>query len=212
MFGTDERNGVLLAVDLVNTDTLAAGRDQLADHDALRRLAQGRGYALEPAGTRAELEEAYALRRLLTKVVPDPASDASVNLINHILLSSGSVPQLATHPGHTGLAGQRGLHLHYSAEHASFISRFSAHCAMGLAQLIAAGEEARLKECAAPGCHRQFLDLSRNSSRRYCDARGCGNRLHAAQYRARQGAARRQPNDATGVSSHPGTGATRAAR
>lgn len=209
MFGTDERNAVMLAVDLVNTEARMAGRDLLAEPGVLRRLSQGRGYTLEPTGTPAELQEAYALRRLLATVVQDPVSDSSVALINHILLSSGSVPQLAIHPGHTGLAGARGLHLHYSAEHASFMNRFSAHCAMGLAQLIAAGEEARLKECAAPTCHRQFLDLSRNSSRRYCDSRACGNRLHAAQYRARQSARQRPQEDGTSTN-HRGAGATQA--
>lgn len=31
-----------------------------------------------------------------------------------------------------------------------------------------------------------FVDLSRNRSRRYCDSRTCGNRLHVAAYRARR--------------------------
>ncbi|MBV9024707.1 MAG: CGNR zinc finger domain-containing protein [Streptomycetaceae bacterium] len=39
---------------------------------------------------------------------------------------------------------------------------------------------------AAPDCHRAFVDLSRNRSRRYCSSRTCGNRLHVAAYRARQ--------------------------
>lgn len=30
------------------------------------------------------------------------------------------------------------------------------------------------------------MDLSRNRSRRYCDSRTCGNRLHVAAYRARR--------------------------
>ena len=31
-----------------------------------------------------------------------------------------------------------------------------------------------------------LVDLSRNRSKRYCDSRTCGNRLHVAAYRARQ--------------------------
>ena len=43
--------------------------------------------------------------------------------------------------------------------------------------------------CASPTCREVFLDLSRNRSRRYCDSRTCGNRLHVAAYRARKAAA-----------------------
>jgi predicted RNA-binding Zn ribbon-like protein len=57
---------------------------------------------------------------------------------------------------------------------------------MALAFIIVAGERDRLRRCAAPGCGRAFIDLSRNRSRRYCDSRTCGNRLHVAAYRARQ--------------------------
>ena len=47
-------------------------------------------------------------------------------------------------------------------------------------------EEERLRRCEAPDCRRAFVDLSRNRSRRYCDSRTCGNRLHVAAYRARR--------------------------
>ena len=43
--------------------------------------------------------------------------------------------------------------------------------------------------CASPTCRDAFLDESRNRSRRYCDSRTCGNRLHVAAYRARKAAA-----------------------
>ena len=48
------------------------------------------------------------------------------------------------------------------------------------------GEQERLRRCEAPDCRRAFVDLSRNRSRRYCDSRTCGNRLHVAAYRARR--------------------------
>jgi predicted RNA-binding Zn ribbon-like protein len=55
-----------------------------------------------------------------------------------------------------------------------------------LAFIVVAGERERLRRCEAPDCVRVFVDLSRNRSRRYCDSRTCGNRLHVAAYRARQ--------------------------
>ena len=57
---------------------------------------------------------------------------------------------------------------------------------MALAFVLVAGERQRLATCDAPGCERVLVDLSRNRSRRYCDSRTCGNRLHVAAYRARQ--------------------------
>jgi predicted RNA-binding Zn ribbon-like protein len=67
--------------------------------------------------------------------------------------------------------------------------RIAAHLAMGLAELMVAGESGRLRSCASPACRDVFLDESRNRSRRYCDSRTCGNRLHVAAYRARKAAA-----------------------
>jgi predicted RNA-binding Zn ribbon-like protein len=67
--------------------------------------------------------------------------------------------------------------------------RIAAHLAMGLAELVVAGESQRVRSCASPSCRDVFVDLSRNRSRRYCDSRTCGNRLHVAAYRARRSAA-----------------------
>ena len=55
-----------------------------------------------------------------------------------------------------------------------------------LAFFVVAGEQERLRRCEAPDCRFAFVDLSRNRSRRYCDSRTCGNRLHVAAYRARR--------------------------
>jgi predicted RNA-binding Zn ribbon-like protein len=60
---------------------------------------------------------------------------------------------------------------------------------MALANVIATGERERLRHCEAPDCRQILVDLSRNRSKRYCDARTCGNRLHVAAYRERQRAA-----------------------
>jgi predicted RNA-binding Zn ribbon-like protein len=72
---------------------------------------------------------------------------------------------------------------------APMADRITAHLAMGLAELLVSGESGRLRSCASPTCRDVFLDESRNRSRRYCDSRTCGNRLHVAAYRARKAAA-----------------------
>lgn len=83
----------------------------------------------------------------------------------------------------------RGPHIHVSRPTAPMADRITAHLAMGLAELLVAGESRRLRTCASPTCREVFLDESRNRSRRYCDNRTCGNRLHVAAYRARKAAA-----------------------
>ena len=94
----------------------------------------------------------------------------------------GAVPQVVSHDG-------RGPHIHVSRPAAPMADRITAHLAMGLAGLLVSGESARLRSCASPTCRDVFLDESRNRSRRYCDSRSCGNRLHVAAYRARKAAA-----------------------
>src|SRR5216684_2139669 len=93
-----------------------------------------------------------------------------------------AVPRVVAHDG-------RGPHIHVSRPAAPLADRIAAHLAFGLAELVVAGESDRLRSCASPTCREVFVDLSRNRSRRYCDSRTCGNRLHVAAYRARRAAA-----------------------
>lgn len=44
----------------------------------------------------------------------------------------------------------------------------------------------RLKICRNPDCQRAFFDSSKNKSAVWCTTQGCGNRLNARAYRARQ--------------------------
>ena len=98
-----------------------------------------------------------------------------------LLAETGAIPQIVAHDG-------RGPHIHVSRAAAAMADRITAHLAMGLAELLVAGESGRLRTCASPTCREVFLDESRNRSRRYCDSRTCGNRLHVAAYRARKAA------------------------
>ncbi|MFF4357172.1 CGNR zinc finger domain-containing protein [Streptomyces sp. NPDC001604] len=69
--------------------------------------------------------------------------------------------------------------------------------AQGLATLareaveIIGGEEAALlRECSRPECTQVYLDRSRGRRREWCAMRTCGNRVKAANYRARQHSAK----------------------
>jgi predicted RNA-binding Zn ribbon-like protein len=106
---------------------------------------------------------------------------AAINELNTLLSEAGASPQIVAHDG-------RGPHLHVSRPASPLADRMTAHFAMGLAWLAVAGEATRLRTCASPTCRNVFVDFSRNRSRRYCDGRTCGNRLHVAAYRARKSA------------------------
>src|SRR5262249_55026221 len=58
--------------------------------------------------------------------------------------------------------------------------------AWSAAELLTHGPLDRIRECPGQGnCGWLFLDLSKNSSRRWCDMRVCGNRAKARRHYAR---------------------------
>jgi predicted RNA-binding Zn ribbon-like protein len=170
------------------TELINTGR--AADGDGLRTVADvqafGERYAFH--GSPAVPRDVPALRahraRLDDIAMRCGAGDdaAAIELLNTLLAQTGAIPQIVAHDG-------RGPHIHVSRPSAPLADRIAAHLAMGLAELVVAGESGRVRSCAAPVCRDVFVDLSRNRSRRYCDSRTCGNRLHVAAYRARRSAA-----------------------
>ena len=168
--------------ELVNT-----GRSAAADALTLPDLESfGRRYAFPgQAPGPADIPRLCAHRARLDAVaVACEAGDqeAAIEMLNSLLADTGAIPQIVTHDG-------RGPHIHVSRPAAAMADRIAAALAMGLAGLVVAGQADRLRSCASPTCRNVFVDLSRNRSRRYCDSRTCGNRLHVAAYRARRAAA-----------------------
>ncbi|MEH0632395.1 CGNR zinc finger domain-containing protein [Streptomyces bottropensis] len=179
----DTRCSLDAVVDLVNTapdDETAT--DELATVAALADFV--RKHDISDVGVLSEFDLA-AVRRVRGRFAEifaaaeaaDAASAASV--INELIAAAGTTPRLTDHDGYD-------WHVHYFAPGASLADHLSADCGMALAFFVVAGEQERLRRCEAPDCRRAFVDLSRNRSRRYCDSRTCGNRLHVAAYRARR--------------------------
>lgn len=181
-FGADLLEALTAATELINTGRSSAG-------EGLRGVAEVREFSERYAfqGRPAQPEDVRRLRayraRLDAVVTACEAGDeaAAASTLNVLLAETGAVPQIVAHDG-------RGPHIHVSPATAPIADRIAAHLAMGLAELLVAGESRRLRTCASPTCREVFLDESRNRSRRYCDSRTCGNRLHVAAYRARKAA------------------------
>jgi len=127
----------------------------------------------------ADLSAVAALRDRVRAVFAAGDLDAAVALVNTMIREAGTLPQLAEHDGEP-------LHVHYAPTSASIAHRLGAEAGMALALVLLDSGLERLKSCAAPDCDDVFVDASRNRSRRYCDDRTCGNRLHVAAYRARR--------------------------
>src|SRR5260370_844347 len=168
---------------LINTGRAAAGEGLRVTGDV---QAFGDRYAFHgiPAGPRDVARLRAHRARLGAVAVACEAGDdaAAIEMLNALLAQTGAIPQIVAHDG-------RGPHIHVSRPAAPLSDRIAAHLAMGLAELVVAGEAHRVRSCASPSCRDVFVDLSRNRSRRYCDSRTCGNRLHVAAYRARRSAA-----------------------
>ncbi len=176
----DTRCALDTVVDLVNTAPEdAAAPDGLSDVALLADFV--RNHEISDVGELSEfdLSAVRKIRSRFTAVFGAPDPRTSAGLINDLVAAAGTTPRLTDHDGYD-------WHVHYFAPGASVADHLAADCGMALAFFVVAGEQERLRRCEAPDCRRAFVDLSRNRSRRYCDSRTCGNRLHVAAYRARR--------------------------
>ncbi|HVD17085.1 MAG TPA: CGNR zinc finger domain-containing protein [Propionibacteriaceae bacterium] len=177
LFGHDTEVSLGETAALVNTveldgDTLVT----LADLDEF--LAQ-HPYSGVIRRTPEELESVRALRPRLRKFWTVKDRDEVVAMINEILDEADARPYLSRHD-------QWDWHLHVTGPDAPLADRIAAQAAMAFVDLIRADALGRLRICAAEDCEDVVIDLSKNSSKRYCDTGNCGNRTNVAAYRARR--------------------------
>ncbi len=162
---------------LVNTLPTPSRRDRLTTRDQLDRFAAAWRWTGSRRHDDDELELVRALRPRLQAIwsMPEPAVVVEVNAL---LAQAPALPQLVDHDGW-------GWHLHATPPEAPLATRMAVEAAMALVDVVRAGELDRLRRCADPDCGHVLVDLSKNRSRRYCEA-GCGNRANVAAYRQRR--------------------------
>ncbi|CAL9588434.1 hypothetical protein SUDANB171_05160 [Streptomyces sp. enrichment culture] len=177
----DTRCALTHTVDLLNTALGDGSPDALSTVEQLRSYVESHDLSGVQVGalSEADLAGVRRVRELFAAVFAAGTDREAAELINAMVAKAGTTPQLTDHDDHD-------WHVHYFAPGASVADHLSADCGMALGFFLVAGERERLRRCDAPDCRRAFVDLSRNRSRRYCDSRTCGNRLHVAAYRARQ--------------------------
>lgn len=179
LFAHDTECALVTATALVNT--VGPDREELPDEAALGAFLAAHSFTGRHEGTPAELRSVRALRPRLRRVW-HADTDEVVVIVNGLLLESRALPQLIRHDDEP-------YHLHAVPRDAPLATRMAVEAAMALADLVRSGELGRLRRCDHPDCDNVLVDLSKNRSRRFCDA-GCGNRAAVSAYRARKAAAR----------------------
>lgn len=177
LFTHDTEQALAEAAALANT--LSDGVDELATRRGLDAFLERFPYSGVVRGTAEELAEVRRLRDRLRMVWDAADRDEAAAIVNAILAEIDASPYLSKHD-------QWDWHLHMTRPDAPLAQRIGAEAAMGLLDLIRQDDLARLKICAAPDCEDVLVDLSRNSSKRFCDTGNCGNRTNVAAYRARK--------------------------
>lgn len=179
-FGDDVRAAFGVIESILNSSEDRGGVETLTHVSELRRIAAENDLSFVPSGSNAEQRAMLRLRGRLEDAAQAPGIDERISIINSLLVAAGSIPQINRHPGNEL------PHLHWTMDDASFESKVTALVAMGLSRLVILDAFDRLRVCDGPDCNRVFIDVSKNGLRRFHDTATCGNRHHAASYRARK--------------------------
>jgi predicted RNA-binding Zn ribbon-like protein len=161
--------------DLVNTN--GRGGETLTGPDDLAAYVAAHRFTGRHERSAVEFEAVRALRPQLRRLW-DADEDEIVGIVNTLLRERNALPQLVRHDGWP-------YHLHATPGDAPLADRIAVEAAMALVDVIREGELRRLRTCEFPDCDNVLVDLSKNRSKRFCDA-GCGNRAAVNAYRARR--------------------------
>jgi predicted RNA-binding Zn ribbon-like protein len=169
LFAHDTEVGLSAAAALVNAE--------LPDVASLDAFLGEHGWTGRHDCTEAELRSVRQLRPRLRRIWHED-EDTVVGIVNGLLRESNALPQLITHDGEP-------YHLHATPRDAPLATRMAVEAAMAIVDLVRTGELGRLRICEYPDCGNVLVDLSKNRSKRFCEA-GCGNRAAVTAYRARK--------------------------
>src|ERR1700738_3847717 len=136
----------------------------------------------EPARAEAALGVALSAREAIYAVFAALAVEGQVRAtlltpLNRVLRRAGGAPRLIPEGTGARLAWEAGPQVNLDTPACRMLGS-----AVGL---LTIPDLPRVSQCAAPDCSWLFLDLTRNHSRRWCRAEGCGVRNRFRRYYAR---------------------------
>lgn len=177
IFAHDTEMALANAAALVNT---GRGRtDELASVAALDEFVTSWRWTGERTHDQAELDAVRVLRGRLERLWGMPGDEAA-GLVNALLREANALPRLVRHDDWD-------YHWHATPPDAPLAHRMAVEIALAFGDVIRSGQLGRLRRCAAADCEHVHVDLSKNSSRRFCGT-ACANRTHVASYRSRRAA------------------------
>jgi predicted RNA-binding Zn ribbon-like protein len=150
--------------------------DELIDPPAVRRWWRGLQTPISTRRPQSTSPEGPAMLRSLRAVIRGLA------LRNNGINTDVDTAGLADFALRPDLRGNLSLHADGPADLAHDI------CAATITALLRASARPgwpRLKACRGEDCRWVFIDNSRNTSRRWCDMAGCGNRAKSTSFRLR---------------------------
>ncbi len=157
----------------------SSSAEDLPDVAAVLEWMDRWGWTGSRPASEAEVAQLHRVRARVERLWRAPLEE-QVAEVNALLAAGRAVPRLVEHDG-------QGWHIHATDDDAPLAERFAVEVAMGLVDVIRAGERDRLSVCSADDCDDVYVDLSRNRSRKFCDGT-CGTRANVAAYRARRAA------------------------
>lgn len=163
------RDPVLLAADLVN--------DPPGSLAALRARCLDAGLVVERAVGEVDLAEVRDYLDAWTAVVDAPDQATRAARLNALLAASAAYPRLTDHVG-------TGWHIHYRDDDMTLAGVVRSLVSVGTALHLTGRGMHRLDRCAADGCTRIFVDVSRTGRQRYCSP-ACANRDAVRRHRSR---------------------------
>jgi hypothetical protein len=178
-FSHDTELSLLVVVDLVNTGEECGGTELLPDAAALHRWVRKHHVSGVAPADYGDVASVRKIRDRFRACFGVDDTELLAGRVNSLVSQAPVQPRLTNHDGYD-------WHVHYFAPGATLADHLAVDGGMALAHVVAASEIDRLRVCEAPDCEAVLLDLSRNRSKRYCDARTCGNRLNVAAYRERK--------------------------
>lgn len=173
---TEVALGFVAALTETPPEASDSGDDELSTPAQLVALLDAWDYSGRRDGDERELVEVRDARARLRAIWLQDRDDAAAS-VNELLAEARALPRLVRHDG-------MDWHIHATEPEAPLARRILVEAAMALVDVIRADQMDRLRACDADDCESLYVDLSKNTSRRFCSTR-CGNRMAVRAYRAR---------------------------
>ena len=173
---TEVALGFVAALTETSPEASDSGDDELSTPGQLVALLDAWDYSGRRDGDERELAEVRDARARLRAIWLQDRDDAARS-VNELLAEARALPRLVRHDG-------ADWHIHATESEAPLARRILVEAAMALVDAIRADQMERLRVCDADDCEGLYVDLSKNTSRRFCSTR-CGNRMAVRAYRAR---------------------------